>query len=328
MAGPEKTMRSVGVKSPGAADQLTLNEVQVPTPHAGEVLIAVEAAGINRPDILQRRGFYPPPQGASDVLGLEVAGIIHAAGSAASLKVGTRVMALLPGGGYADYAVADARHVIPIPGNLPFTEAAALPETVYTVWANIFEAGKFTPGDRVLIHGATSGIGTISAAMVTQLGGTAYGTAGSDEKVTAALAHGYSRAFNYNTEDWSGAIADEGGVQIILDMVGGEYVERNLNCLAFGGRHVSIAVQGGMVGNVNLLQVMQKQLTLTGSTLRARPADEKARLTREIQRHVMPLVETGAIRPVIDSTFPLADVRAAHEQMESGAHVGKIVLTL
>ena len=321
-------MRAIEITEPGGADVLSLTNRPAPSPGQGEVLIKVAAAGINRPDILQRKGFYPPPEGASDLPGLEVSGTIEALGPGAVGEVGSRVMALLPGGGYAEYAVADYRHVLIIPDELSFTDAAALPETLYTVFTNVIEDGRLAEGERLFVHGATSGIGTMAAKLAAHVGATVYGTAGSAAKCREAKALGYQKCFNYREDDWVQQMREAGGADVVLDMIGGDYVARNLQLLNENGRHVSIAFQGGMEATIAIPQLMQKHLTLTGSTLRRRPPGEKARLTDEIRSRIMPAVESGDIRPVVDCTFPLENAAAAHRRMEDGAHVGKIVLTL
>ena len=309
---------------PGGPDVLTLVPRELPPPGPGQVLIEVEAAGVNRPDVLQRSGLYPPPEGASDVLGLEVAGRVSGLGEGVSdLAPGDEVMALLPGGGYARHALADAGSVLRKPKGLTFEEAAGFPETAFTVWANAFEAGGLKAGERLFVHGATSGIGTMAGQMAAAFGAEAWGTAGSPEKVKAALGHGYARAFDYRTEDW--AEAARGEVDVVLDMVGGDYLARNLGLLREGGRHVSIAFLRGSEASVDVTAIMRRRLTLTGSTLRARPAPEKARLAGEIARAVLPHVGAGRIRPVIDSVFGLEDADAAHARMDED-HVGKVVL--
>ncbi|WOI53763.1 NAD(P)H-quinone oxidoreductase [Parvularcula sp. LCG005] len=322
-------MRAVTMNGFGDPSVLTMGDVPRPTLADGEILIRVTAAGVNRPDILQRRGMYPPPKGASEILGLEVAGIVEERGPGTDgmVKKGARVMALLPGGGYAEYATVDARHVIPLPDILSDEEGAALPETLYTVWTNVFEAGAAQPSETLFVHGATSGIGTMAATLGRAFGLTVMGTAGTDAKCRWAEENGYARCFNYRTDDWSSLMQDT-GADVVLDMVGGDYVGRNLTFLRPGGRHVSIAFQGGMEARFNIIEVMQKRLTLTGSTLRARPAAEKARLTAEITRVVGPRLGRGDVRPIIDRSFPLEQAAAAHEHLESGEIAGKVILTL
>ena len=320
-------IRVIGAEGPGEPSVLRAERRPRPDPSPGEVLIAIAAAGVNRPDILQRRGLYPPPPGASDVLGLEVAGRIAALGEGvAGWRVGDPVMALLPGGGYADHALCDARHVLPKPDAVSFEEAAGFCETAFTVWANVFEAGALRPGERLLVHGATSGIGTMAGKMASALGARAWGTAGTPEKCAAARTHGYERCWNHRTEDWSERAQADGGVDVVLDMVGGDYVARNVACLREGGRHVSIAFLRGTEGTLDILAVMRRRLILTGSTLRARPAAEKARLATEIRTHLLPHLSAGRLTPVIDRVFPLEEAAAAHAHLEAGQHVGKVIL--
>lgn len=315
----------------GAAEQLVLSERPVPSVGPNEVLIRVAAAGINRPDVLQRQGHYPPPPGAPDVLGLEVAGEVIDAGAGATHLIGQKVCALVAGGGYAEYCLAPAGTCLPVPPGLSLVEAAAMPETLFTVWTNLFERGFAADGDWVLVHGGTSGIGTMAIKLGTLFGLKVVVTCGSDEKCARALEVGAATAINYRTEDFAEKVKDltEGkGATVVLDMVGGDYVARNLACLADEGRHVSIAFQRGAKAEVPLTQVMQRRLVLTGSTLRPRSIEFKTMVADEIARTVWPYVEGGRLKPLIDSTYPLADVASAHAQMDSGEHVGKIVLTL
>ena len=313
-----------------ASAGLRLAERPLPEPPAGAVRLRVRAAGVNRPDLLQRRGLYPPPEGASDVLGLEVAGEVDALGEGVTgWTLGDPVMALLPGGGYATHALCDARHLLRKPDSLSFEAAAGFPETAYTVWANVFEAGRLRAGERLFVHGATSGIGTTACAMARALGGTTgtevWGTAGTREGCEAALSHGYARCWPREAA-WDAEAHAAGGADVVLDMAGGDYVARNLSFLRAGGRHVSIAFLRGVACEVNVMDVMRRRLTLTGSTLRARPGEEKARLTDEIRRHVLPHLGRGALSPVIDRVFPLAEAEAAHDHLEAGGHVGKVIL--
>lgn len=324
----DTTMKVIEIKEFGGPEELVVSQRPVPPVTAGEVRIKIAAAGVNRPDILQRRGFYPPPPGASEILGLEVSGVVDAVGDDVRLAIGTPVMALLPGGGYAAYAVAPASHVIPLPQSVDLVTAAALPETVYTVWANVFEAGGLTAENTLFVHGATSGIGTMAVAMASAAGAPCYGTAGTDEKCAFAERLGYRKCFNYNSDNWSDEMTALGGADIVLDMVGGDYVPRNLTLLKPGGRHQSIAVQGGMTAQINLFDIMRRSLILSGSVLRGRSAEEKTRLTSEIKRHVLPWIEEGVVAPVIAKTFPLEEAGSAHALMEGGALMGKIVLTL
>ena len=326
------TMNAIDPAEPGGPEVLVMVDRPVPSPAAGEVLIRVAAAGINRPDAMQRQGKYPPPPGAPSIPGLEVAGEVVGVGDGAPVElVGQSVCALIAGGGYADYAVAPAGSCLPVPQGLSMVEAAAMPETLFTVWTNLFERAYATEGDTVLVHGGTSGIGTMAIALGRVFGLTVIVTAGSDEKCAAALALGAAHAINYKSRDFVDEvrrITEGAGVQAVLDMVGGDYVPRNLQCLADDGRHVSIAVQRGAVAEVPIWEVMRRRLTLTGSTLRARDASFKALVADELSRTVWPDVEAGRLRPAIDRTYPLADAAEAHARMEAGDHVGKIVLTM
>jgi putative PIG3 family NAD(P)H quinone oxidoreductase len=298
-------------------------------PRAGEVLIRVRAAGVNRPDLVQRAGFYPPPPGSPETLGLEAAGEIVSVGAGVSRwRAGDRVCALLPGGGYAEYALAPEGSALPIPAGLKLAEAAALPETVFTVWANVFESGALEPGERFLVHGGASGIGTTAIQMAAARGAQVFATAGDNAKVALCERLGAKAAINYKTEDFEAVLREAGGVDVILDMVGGSYVQKNLNILADGGRLVMIAFLQGPRAELDLMRLMMKRLTLTGSTLRGRSTQEKARLAREVERHVWPWIEAGKVRPVIDSTFPLERAEDAHLRMMANAHAGKIVLTM
>ncbi len=316
-----------GGKGPAAA--LKPVRIATPKPAPGQVLIRVKAAGVNRPDIFQRMGFYPPPPGSPDTLGLEVAGEVALVGEGKTRwRVGDRVTALLGGGGYAEYAVVDARHVLPIPGGLDFVQAASLPETVFTVWANVFEHGALKAGETFMVHGATSGIGVAAIQMAKAAGAKVIATGRGAAKAASALALGADRAVDVTAEDFVTVGQAEGGVDVVLDMVGGDYVARELDVLNTGGRLVMIATQAGANVEIALPRIMQKRLVLTGSTLRPRNADEKARLAAEVERVVWPWIEAGRLKSVIDKTFPLADAALAHAQVESGAHVGKVVLTV
>jgi putative PIG3 family NAD(P)H quinone oxidoreductase len=308
---------------------LSLAAFARPEPGSGEILIKVAAAGVNRPDLMQRAGLYPPPPGASETLGLEVAGEVVSIGAGVTRwKEGDLVCALLSGGGYAEYAIADEGSALPIPKGLSMAEAAALPETVFTVWANVFEAGALKPGETLLVHGGASGIGTTAIQMAKAHGARVFATAGDTQKCAACEKLGAERAFNYRTEDFEAAMHDAGGADVILDMVGGPYVQKNLNILNDLGRCVMIAFLQGPRAELNLVRMMLKRLTLTGSTLRSRAKGEKARLAREVERVVWPWIEAGEVKPILDSTFPLSDAEAAHARLQSGAHVGKIVLTV
>ena len=324
-----ETMRAVEIAAPGGPEQLRLTERPTPTPGRGEVLVRVAAAGVNRPDVLQRMGVYPPPPGASDIPGLEIAGTVVAAGEGATHLIGTRVCALVTGGGYADYCLAPTGTCLPVPEVLRMTEAAAMPETLFTVWVNLFERGFAADGDTVLVHGGTSGIGTMAIRLGALFGLEVLVTCGSDEKCAAALAIGAAHAINYRTEDYVEAVkrlTGGNGVDVVLDMVGGDYLPRNLACLGDDGRHVSIAFQRGPSAEVSIVDIMRRRLTLTGSTLRPRDLAFKTMVAEEIRGTVWPYVEGNRLKPVIDKVFPLAEAAAAHARMEAGDHVGKIVL--
>jgi NADPH:quinone reductase len=308
------------------AEALTAVRAPTPRPAAGQVLIAVRAAGVNRPDLLQRRGLYPPPPGAPQTLGLEVAGeIVVATGR---WRLGDKVCALLAGGGYAQYAAVDARHCLPIPPGLTFEDAAALPETVFTVFANVFEAGRLSAGETLLVHGATSGIGTTAIQMGKAAGARVVATARGAEKAQAARAVGADLVIDASTEDFAAAVIAFGGADVVLDMVGGPYFEGNLAALNPLGRIVYIAAQGGETIQVPVMALMRKRATITGSTLRPRDADEKARLAAQIERVVWPWVATGQVRARIDQAFPLAQAAKAHAALEAGGVVGKLVLSV
>jgi len=326
------TMQRIGLKTPGAPNMMALEDAPLPTPSSGEVLIRVQAAGVNRPDIQQRKGLYPPPPGASPILGLEVAGTVVLLGPGVSaLREGDPVCALVNGGGYAAYAVAPAVQCLPWPTNYTAIQAAALPETFFTVWANLFGLGRLHEGETVLIHGGTSGIGTTAIALARAFGAHAIATAGSDTKCAACEKLG-ARAINYRTQDFVAEVRrlTEGhGVDVVLDMVAGSYLSRNLHCLARDGRLVVIAVQGGTKDpEFDILPVMIKRLTIAGSTLRPRTTAEKGAIAAGLREKVWPLLNAGQCAPLIHATFPLAEAPAAHTLMESGAHIGKIVLTV
>jgi putative PIG3 family NAD(P)H quinone oxidoreductase len=313
----------------GPAQALRVAERADPEPGPGEVRIRVRAAGVNRPDLLQRNGAYPPPPGASDILGLEVAGEIDQVGPGVTRwAVGDRVCALLGGGGYAERVVVDARHALPVPEGLDFVHAAALPETVFTVFANVFEAGALKPGETLLVHGATSGIGVTAIQMAKAAGARVIATSRGAAKAQAALRLGADVSLDASTGDLAAGIATAGGADVVLDMVGAAYAELNLNALKPGGRWVVIATLTGPLAQVDLLRIMMKQVVLTGSTLRRRPADEKARLAAAVERTVWPWVASGAVRPPVEATFPLDQANLAHLRLEAGEHVGKIVLTV
>jgi putative PIG3 family NAD(P)H quinone oxidoreductase len=324
-------MRVVEIAAPGGPEQLRLASRPTPRPGKDEVLIKVAAAGVNRPDIVQRLGLYPPPPGASDIPGLEVSGTVVAAGQGATHLIGSKQCALVAGGGYAEYCAAPAGTCLPVPEVLRMAEAAAMPETLFTVWVNLFERGFAGDGDTVLVHGGTSGIGTMAIKLGTLFGLEVIVTCGSDEKCAAAIELGAAHAINYKTTDFVDAVQrwTEGrGVQVVLDMVGGDYVPRNLACLGDEGRHVSIAFQRGPKAEVSMVDIMRKRLSLTGSFLRPRQPAFKAMVRDEILETVWPYVEGNRLRPVMDQSFPLEEAAAAHARMESGDHVGKIVLTI
>ena len=324
-------MTAIEISEPGPPEVLVATRRPLPVPAENEVLIRVAAAGINRPDVLQRKGGYPPPPGASDLPGLEVAGEIVALGAGTSgWKPGDRVCALVTGGGYAEYCAAPAPQCLPVPSGLNLVEAAALPETFFTVWTNLYRRAHLVEGESLLVHGGSSGIGTAAIQIAATLGNRVFATAGTAEKCAACERLGAERAINYREEDFVAEIkkATEGrGVDVVLDMVGGDYVRRNISALAAEGRLVYIAFLAGSVAELDLLPLMLKRLTITGSTLRPRPVVEKAAIARDLRERVWPHLESGRIAPVIDSTFPLADAALAHARMESGAHIGKIVLT-
>lgn len=312
----------------GPAEALTVAERPDPAAGPGQIRIRVRAAGVNRPDLVQRLGLYPPPPGASDVLGLEVAGEIDQVGEGAGRwTVGDRVCALLGGGGYADYAVVDARHALPVPSGLDFVEAAGLPETVCTVFANVFEAGALKAGETLLIHGATSGIGVTAIQMAKAAGARVIATSRGPEKTEAARTLGADLSLDARSDDLEAAIAAFGGADVVLDMVGADYAALNQAALKPFGRWVVIATQSGALAQIDLMRLMLKRIVLTGSTLRARPADEKARLIAAVEAVAWPWIASGQVRPPVETTFPLQDAKAAHLRLEAGGHVGKIVLT-
>jgi NADPH2:quinone reductase len=324
-------MTAIGIKAPGGPEVLAPEERPVPTPGEGELLIRVRAAGVNRPDVMQRKGLYPPPPGASEIPGLEIAGEIAALGPAIKRwKEGDRVMALVSGGGYAEYCVATATHTLPVSG-LPLDEAAAVPETFFTVWHNVFERGALKAGETFLVHGGSSGIGTTAIQLAKQFGATVFTTAGSDDKCQACRDLGADLAINYKSEDFVAACkkaTNGNGVNVILDMVGGDYIERNYEAAAVEGRIVQIAFQGGPKSTVNFMRMMLKRLHHTGSTLRSRSVADKAAIARAVEEKVLPLLASGKVKPLLYKTFPLKDAAAAHALMESSTHIGKIVLTV
>ena len=330
----ERLMRAVEISSFGAPDVLRLGQRPVPQPGVGELLIRVAASGINRPDVLQRAGHYAPPPGASDLPGLEVAGVIEAgdtqAMASAGLKVGDRVCALVAGGGYAQWCVAPVGQCLPVPAGLTDIEAASLPETFFTVWSNVFDRGRLQAGEFLLVQGGSSGIGVTAIQLARAWGATVIATAGSDEKCAACIELGASHAINYKTQDFVAEvqrITNGRGVDVVLDMVAGDYVAREVECLAEDGRLVIIAVQGGVKSSFNAGLVLRRRLTITGSTLRPRSVEFKAAIAQSLRSRVWPLIEQGKVRPVIYQTFDAGDAAAAHALMESNQHTGKIVLT-
>jgi putative PIG3 family NAD(P)H quinone oxidoreductase len=327
-----ETMTAIEIREPGGPEVLGPASRPLPQAGAGEVLVKVAAAGVNRPDCLQRQGSYPPPKGASDIPGLEVAGEVIALGDGVKdLKVGDRVCALVTGGGYAEYCAAPAVQCLPVPKGYSMAQAAALPETFFTVWVNVFQRSGLKSGESFLVHGGTSGIGTTAIQLAKAFGCTVFATAGSAEKVKACKDLGADHAINYKTEDFVEVVkAATGGrgVDVILDMVGGDYIPRDIKALAEDGRLSFIAFLGGPKAEVNFAAVMMKRLTITGSTLRARPVAVKAQLAAELKEKVWPLLDAGRVAPVMAAAFPLAEAAKAHALMESSDHIGKIVLTL
>lgn len=325
-------MTAVAISEPGGPDVLKPEAVAVPTPKANEVLLKVAAAGVNRPDVVQRMGLYPAPPGASPLPGLEVSGTVVAVGHDLEPEwLGRKVCALTNGGGYAEYCVAPAGQCLSVPDSITMEEAAALPESLFTVWGNLFNRGFAREGETVLVHGGTSGIGTMATMLGKLAGLNIIVTCGTDQKCAAAKHIGADHAINYKTQDFVEEIkkiTDGQGVEIVLDMVAGDYVARNLNCLKDDGRHVTIAVQGGMTAELNMAQIMMRRLILTGSTLRPQSNDRKALIADDLYKYVWPDVEAGKLKPVMDEIFPLADAAKAHAHMEAGDHIGKIVLTV
>jgi putative PIG3 family NAD(P)H quinone oxidoreductase len=324
-------MHSIEISRPGGPEVLTLVERPDPIPGEGEVLIRVEAAGVNRPDVLQRAGAYPPPPGASDIPGLEVAGTIERLGeNAGAWQVGDRVCALVAGGGYSTRCVAPAVQCLPVPSSLDATGAAAIPETFFTVWTNVFDAGRLKSGEIALFHGGTSGIGTTAIQLAAARGARVLATAGSDDKCRACERLGAERAINYRAEDFVAAVkglTSGRGVDLVLDIIGGEYLARNLAALAMDGRLIQIGLMGGAVAPLDLGLVLRRRLTITGSLLRPRTVDEKGRIAAAVRREVWPLLEQGRVAPIVYRTFPLSRAADAHRLMESSEHIGKIVLT-
>ena len=324
------TMTAMGFAEPGGPEVFRAETLPVPQPGEDQVLIRVSHAGVNRPDVIQRQGFYPPPPGASPIPGLEISGEVVALGKGSpEALLGQKVCALVSGGGYAEYCLAHFRHCLPVPAGMALDEAAAIPETLFTVWHNVFERGMAAEGETLLVHGGTSGIGTMAIMLAKAFGLDVIVTCGDDEKCAEARKVGADHAINYKTQDFVEEverITGGNGVEVVLDMVSGDYVARNMKCLAESGRHVTIAVLGGPKAEINMAVVMSRRLTLTGSTLRPRTDAFKAALADEIARTAWPLFENGDIRPVMDKIFALSDVSAAHARMEAGDHIGKIVL--
>ncbi|MDO5680661.1 MAG: NAD(P)H-quinone oxidoreductase [Pelistega sp.] len=325
-------MKAIEISQPGGPEVLTLVERPKPELKPGQVLIKVKAAGINRPDVFQRQGSYPPPSDASDLPGLEVAGeIVEGDVSGTNFKIGDMVCALTPGGGYAEYCAAPAGNCLPIPEGLSLVEAATLPETYFTVWSNVFDRGQLKKGETLLVHGGASGIGTTAILLARAFGHTVYATVGSDERVAAVEALGAAKGINYKTQDFVEEIktlTNGRGVDVILDMVAGEYINRNLQCLAEDGRAVIIAQLGGSKATINSNMLMRRRLTVTGSTLRPRTPEFKTDIARALEANVWPLFGSGQLKPVVYATFPFADVQKAHAMMDAGEQIGKIVLTL
>jgi NADPH2:quinone reductase len=330
---PTRAMRAIEITSPGAPEVLQLCERPTPEPKPGELLIAVLASGVNRPDVLQRKGLYPMPPGVSDLPGLEIAGTVAAGApedlAAAGLAIGDAVCALVAGGGYAEFCVAPAGQCLPVPKGLNMVEAASLPETLFTVWQNVFEIARLQPGETLLVQGGSSGIGVTAIQLAKALGSTVIVTAGSDEKCAACLAIGADHAINYRTQDF---VAETKritgrGADVVLDMVAGDYIGRELECMADDGRLALIATQGGNSSQINAGLLLRKRLTVSGSTLRPRPIAYKTALAQALRRKVWPLLEAGSVKPVIHQVFPAAKAAEAHALMESSTHVGKIVLT-
>jgi NADPH2:quinone reductase len=317
-------VRYIDFQNAGGPEVLQIAEGPLPEVRDGEVLIRVAAAGVNRPDLMQRQGKYPPPPGASPVLGLEVAGVVEAVGASARFAPGDRVCALTPGGGYAEFCAAPDAQCLPVPRKVSMEEAAGIPETFFTVWANVFQIGRLKAGESILIHGGASGIGSTAIQLSRALGATVYATAGTDEKCRACERLGAARAINYREQEFAAEL--RGGVDLVLDMVGAAYTPRNIECLAPFGRLVQIAVLQGAEATVNLAKVMQKRITITGSTMRPRTVEDKGQIARELHEHVWPLLEAGEVKVVVDRVFPLEQAAEAHRYLESGAHIGKVIL--
>ena len=325
-----QTMTAIQIAEPGGPDVLRPVERPVPAPGDGEVLVRVEAAGVNRPDVMQRLGKYPPPPGASEIPGLEIAGTIVAATAGGRWQPGDRVCALVSGGGYAEYCTVPSVQCLRIPAGLDALAAAAIPETFFTVWTNLFGRGGLHAGQRVLIHGGTSGIGTTAIQLARAFDAMVFATAGSPEKCEACRRLGAAVAINYRIDDFTEVIRREtsgAGVDVVLDIIGGDYFPRNLECLGMNGRLIQIGVIGGARSTIDLTRVLQRRLTITGSTLRARTVEEKGSLARDVEANIWPLIESGRVRPIIDCSFPLREAADAHRRLESSGHIGKIVLT-
>lgn len=324
-------MQFIDMSAPGDADVMFVNTGEKPSLKSGEVLIRVSAAGVNRPDVIQRKGAYPPPVDASPILGLEVAGVIEACAAGVNgWQVGDKVCALTNGGGYAEYVAVPAGQCLPVPAGFSMVEAAALPETCFTVWSNLYDRANLQQGETLLVHGGAGGIGTTAIQLATALGARVLATAGTDEKCRACEALGATRAINYRTENFVDVIKAElpAGVDVILDIVGGSYIQKNIDCAAANGRIVNIAYLQGAKAEVNFMRVMLKRLTLTGSTLRSQPLAEKAAIAAKLKQHVWPLLQRGAFKPLIDQVYPFANVVEAHRKMENNLLIGKLVLQL
>lgn len=322
-------MKAVEISEHGSADVLRPTARPAPRPSAADVLIRVAYAGVNRPDILQRMGFYPPPPGASDLPGLEVSGeIVEVGAEVCHWRIGDKVCALLTGGGYAEYALAHEGSCLPVPKGLSMAQAASLPETYFTVWANLYECAGLKTSEKLLIHGAVSGIGVAAISMAKAFGSYIFATAGTAEKCAAAMRIGANETFNYNADPWDDKIKEAGGVDVVLDMAGGDFYARNISCLTDGGRLVSIAFLRGREGSVNIQDIMRKRIILTGSTMKSRSFEEKKRLAASLKEEIWPLIERGEITPLVDRVFALEEAAAAHKYMENGRHIGKIVLKI
>jgi len=332
MAALPAHMTAIAIRTPGGPEVLTAEQRPVPKPGDGEILIEVAAAGVNRPDVMQRMGLYPPPPGAPDIPGLEIAGEVVACGTGVTRwKEGDRVMALVVGGGYAEFCIAHESHALPVPAGLSLTEAAAIPETFFTVWYNAFERGRLAARETLLVHGGSSGIGTTAIQLAAAFGARVITTAGTPEKCEACRKLGADVAINYKTEDFVAVTkqaTSDRGADLVLDIVGGDYIDRNYEAAAVEGRIVQIAFQSSSRATVDFRRLMLKRLTHTGSTLRARSVADKGAIARAVEAKVLPLIAAGRVKPVIDSTFPLREAAAAHARMESSQHIGKIVLTL